>query len=1123
MTKTGEEKTTQYVRELFLEHARKIIGEIICNANILAYIYYPRSHGYDICQLPKRLGQMPLHGENFPDELMPYLHLTETDEARLRAAVCSVDEGAPATGLDLEMHLGGKSTWVTMRWLNIFNADGQPEFTFGFAFDITAEKNRAKNFADQILINRAARKAILTSTCFNVTKDILLRYSGSVSETALPSEPPCSEEIREEILAAEPCVAQQSPETQYILLSAAANIPDPAKRLKLVRMSSRCALLEAFQKGLTEQHLEYDRLVEGKMRYVSTKVITIADPETQDVYAFFYTSDITSRRQNEMVIDTVMRQSCDFVAVLDPEEDSALFMFQSDIIKRIVPRWNSSEKISYSKELKFAIQKLIPTEKQEELLQAADMRHVMQELEQKDSYVFSYDVQELDRRVYKQVVYRWLDPARSKMLALQQDVTTTWLKEQERLRAEAKKDQEIKERQEAARKALADKNLELEHSRDELAETTNIIAGAGFGIWYITLPKDGHPCITGNAKFLEVMGVHEGEFTPEGLYDYWYSRILKEDLPSVKQSVASMLEGKLSENTYRWLHPKKGLTYVRCGGSVKTNEPDLQVLCGYHSDVTHIVGQEQKQKEALSRALKAAEQASRSKTTFLSNMSHDIRTPMNAIVGFASIAAAHPDDKEKVQDCLQKILLSSNHLQKLINDILDMSHIESGKFSLNIKRCSLSEIVHSIMPVLQPQIASKHHRFELETSNVRNEYVYADVLKLNQIMLNLVGNAVKYTPSGGTITIRIEQHPSEKPGWANYIFSIKDTGIGMSHEFMEHAFQPFEREATSTVSGIEGTGLGLTIAKNIIGIMGGTITVESEPGRGSEFVVTLELQLQEDICPDYHIEQLKGCRALVVDDDYTSCHSISKMLGEMGLRPDWTASSREALSRARTACSTNDPYEVFIIDWAMPDINGLDLVRRLRGELGANVPIIIITAYDWSDIAAEAKEAGVAAFCTKPIFMSDLKNSLLESIGATEGTENTSEPLNVRIPDNRLLVVDDNELNREITVAVLEEIGFKVDTASDGAKAVEMLSNSLPGYYALVLMDVQMPVMDGYEATREIRCSEREDISSLPVIAMTANAFEEDKKRAVSSGMNAHIAKPLDVPILIETIRKFLK
>ncbi len=541
-------------------------------------------------------------------------------------------------------------------------------------------------------------------------------------------------------------------------------------------------------------------------------------------------------------------------------------------------------------------------------------------------------------------------------------------------------------------------------------------------------------------------------------------------------------------------------------------------------NITEQVRKQREQTKALQDALMQAQHANQAKTTFLSNMSHDIRTPMNAIIGFTTIAASHVDRTDQVRDCLQKILSSSNHLLGLINDILDMSRIESGKLQIHNQECNLPELIHNLVNIIQPQVKSKQLEMFIDTFEVANEDVIADPLKLNQIFINLMSNAIKYTPAGGTVAFRIMQQTTFKHGWGDYVFIIKDNGIGMSKEFVEHIFEPFERESTATRSGIQGAGLGMAITKSIIDMMGGEITVESEAGKGSTFTVKLSLQLQDIEKNAEQLKEMEGLRSLVVDDDFGVCDSVSKMLKSIGLRSEWTTSGREAVYRAKSAYEEGDPYHTYIIDWQMPETSGIETVRRIRSVVGQDAPIIILTAYDWSDIEEEAKAAGVTAFCAKPLFMSDLKSALLAAnhVGDAEQTDGDSVWTRTDYSGKRLLLVEDNELNREIAEVILEEAGFEIESAPDGTDAVAMIDRSTEGYYDAVLMDVQMPVMNGYEATKEIRAMRRKDTKNLPIIAMTANAMEEDKEAALKSGMNAHIAKPLDIELLMNVLSQFL-
>ena len=544
-------------------------------------------------------------------------------------------------------------------------------------------------------------------------------------------------------------------------------------------------------------------------------------------------------------------------------------------------------------------------------------------------------------------------------------------------------------------------------------------------------------------------------------------------------------------------------------------------VIGFRS-VDEEVRSEMEQKKLLENALLQANRANKAKSVFLSNMSHDIRTPMNAIVGFTSLAITHIEHKDQVKEYLKKIMTSGNHLLSLINDVLDMSRIESGKMHLDEKPASLPEILHGLRNILQADIHAKQLELYIDAVDILHEEIYCDKLRVNQVLLNLLSNAVKYTPAGGIVSMRIIEKAGAAQGSGNYEFRIKDNGIGMSEEFVAHIFEPFERERNTTLSGIQGTGLGMAITKNIVDMMDGTIEVTSKVGEGTEVVVGFTFRLNSDVKPVAAIDELKNCRALVVDDDFNTCDSVSSMLCQIGMRADWTLSGKEAVLRTKQAVARGDNYCVYIIDWLLPDMNGIEVTRRIRKETGSDVPVIVLTAYDWLDIEDEAKEAGVTAFCAKPLFMSEL-NSCLRSV-VSVGGENEDDIKNMDKPirTGRILLTEDNELNQEIAVAILTEAGFVVDVANNGQIALDILKESEAGYYQLVLMDIQMPVMNGYEAATRIRQLENKEISSIPIIAMTANAFEEDKQEALRCGMNGHIAKPIDVENLFSVLDEAL-
>ena len=555
------------------------------------------------------------------------------------------------------------------------------------------------------------------------------------------------------------------------------------------------------------------------------------------------------------------------------------------------------------------------------------------------------------------------------------------------------------------------------------------------------------------------------------------------------------------------------MKFVRIGDTASS------AIMGFYL-VDDEVRKEIEQKKVLSEALIQAQNANKAKTTFLNNMSHDIRTPMNAIIGYSALAATHIDNRERVADYLKKITQSSSHLLSLINNVLDMSRIESGKMSILEMPENIADIMHDLRSIVQVDIRAKQLEFYIDTLDVIDEDIYCDKLRLKQVLLNLISNAIKFTETGGMVSVRISQKKSEKVGYALYEFRVKDTGIGMDKEYVKHVFEPFSRERNTTVSGIQGTGLGMSIAKNIVEMQGGTIDVKSEYGKGTEFIVTLCFRLQDEQKEIEKVKNLEGIRSLVVDDDMNTCQSVSKMLRQIGMRAEWTMRGKEAIVRAEEAISIGDSYQVYIIDWLIPDMNGIEIARQIRKVVGKEVPIIILTAYDWEDIEDEAKEAGVTEFMSKPLFVSELRRVLIRSYNKNEQEEKKYISEKEFFKGKRILLTEDNEINQEISVEILSEMGFEVEVAENGKVSVEMLTKHEPKYYDLILMDIQMPVMNGYEATKKIRALENKELAKIPIIAMTANAYEEDRRNALEAGMNAHIAKPIEVPVLIENLKR---
>ena len=588
-----------------------------------------------------------------------------------------------------------------------------------------------------------------------------------------------------------------------------------------------------------------------------------------------------------------------------------------------------------------------------------------------------------------------------------------------------------------------------------------------------------------------------------------------------KQDMLDRLEKEMSYFIdYRCVIDNRILWYrmkvTRSGNWMK----ERRMLVGvYNNDENH--RKEKAQQEALEQALQMAKSASRAKTTFLNNMSHDIRTPMNAIIGYTKLAKAHLDNSDQIKDYLGKIAQSSDHLLSLINDVLDMSRIESGKMNLNEKSENLSNIIHMLKDIVQADIRSRKIDFFVDSADVSDEEVICDKLRLNQVLLNVLSNAIKYTPAGGIVSMRILQIGVTDSGYGKYEFRIKDTGIGMNAEFLKTIYDPFTRVKSSTVSGIQGTGLGMAITKNIVTMMGGDIEITSEENVGTEVVISFDFKLGKQHMEPEHIPEVEGMRCLVVDDDTNACRSIVKMLKDLGMHLEWCSSGKEAVLRTEDSLQDNDMFGMFFIDWLMPDVNGIEVARRIRRMVGENVPILILTAYDWADIEEEAKNAGVTGFVSKPVFLSDLRKTIAKYCCTHDEVVVKNDP-EVCFVGKSILLVEDNELNCEISREVLEDLGIEVSMAEDGSVALNMMKKAKPGDYDLILMDVQMPIMDGYEATRRIRALPNKKIADIPIVAMTANAFAEDCQAALDAGMNEHVTKPVDFDKLKVILAKFL-
>ncbi len=537
-------------------------------------------------------------------------------------------------------------------------------------------------------------------------------------------------------------------------------------------------------------------------------------------------------------------------------------------------------------------------------------------------------------------------------------------------------------------------------------------------------------------------------------------------------------------------------------------------------DVTEFMSNELNKNVALKEAFQAAEAANQAKSEFLSRMSHDIRTPMNAIMGMTTLAEMNIEDREQVTDCLNKITVSSKHLLSLINEVLDMSKIESGKLVLTEEEFNLSEIIDNLKSIFYTQIKDRNQNLNINIANMKHEKVIGDEQRLQQVFVNIMGNAVKFTPQNGNISLEINEKPSNNSANALYEFVFRDSGIGMDEEFVEHLFEPFTRANDPRVGHVEGTGLGMSIAKSIVRMMNGDIRVRSVRGKGSEFTVSVFLRLCNS--DDENLDKLASLKVLVADDEQFDCENTCEVLNSIGMRADWVTDGDAALEKLLEAREKKEEYSIVILDWKMPGKDGMDTAAEIRDKIGKDIPIIILSAYDWSAIEQKARDVGVNGFIAKPLFRSRLIY-VLKNLIEKKRDVITKRSIEKKYVGKRALLAEDNQLNTEIAVALLQMAGFTVDTAADGEQAVQRVTESGEHDYDIIFMDIQMPNMDGYEAAAAIRKLDRQDAKSVPIIAMSANAFAEDVRKAKESGMNAHVAKPINITCLMDTIAAWIK
>lgn len=608
------------------------------------------------------------------------------------------------------------------------------------------------------------------------------------------------------------------------------------------------------------------------------------------------------------------------------------------------------------------------------------------------------------------------------------------------------------------------------------------------------------------------------------------------DLSESPRAVALMTADKVKEA----LPP--GITFIQEEAHTKTEKDrrwyQTSIICLARDDegrpisvllaiqdITESKTRELASRNALEDAFRAAEHASRAKSDFLNSMSHDIRTPMNSIMGLTAIAGMHVEEPDRVRDCLNNITSASRHLLGLINEVLDMAKIESGSIDLADEPFDLSESIENLITIMNPQITAKHQELKVDLVDIKHEYVIGDPTRLQQIFVNIMSNSVKFTPEGGTIGLRISELTSHIPGSGCYEFVFSDTGCGMSKEFMQRIFEPFARANDSRTTKVEGTGLGMAIVKSVITLMNGTIDVESTEGEGTTFTVTIHLKQRDGVQED--LSELKDIRVLVVDDDMSTCEDACLLLDDIGMRSAFALSGQAGIDMVSGAIEKEDPFRACILDWRMPEMSGLEAARRIREIAPGNVPIIILSAYDWSMIEQEARQVGVDAFISKPLFRSRLVQVMKELLTGEKKSALDEKAMleGLTYEGKRVLLTEDNSMAAEIAKELIGMTGASVERAENGQMALDMMLVHDPGYYDIVLMDIQMPIMNGYEAAEAIRsyAAERPDMGEIPIVALTADAFAEDIRRAHSSGMNDHMSKPLEIELLVRMLQKWLR
>jgi PAS domain S-box-containing protein len=930
----------QKAMEDSLAESRNALKEAMMNTDLQFFTYYPQRGRCENMMLNSRFSMLPTVWEHYPEDFLEYTKVSPSDAESYRGMIRAIDRGDDHAECTVRFAYNGGYIWERISITAVRDSEGKVVRGQGYSVNITERKTAEERIRRERLRLKTMENGVFESFSFDLTK----ASDPEIRTSDREMKGPVSEQILKEALELCPPLKATNPATRDILLLAAMRIPDAADRKIFITTCSGEAVLTAAREGHFFKTIRYRRQVNGEIRWVSTSAEVLPDPESGDLFAFYYTSDINDEIIREKVSSNIVQRNYACVSILNLS--SGIYSVLSGTDEHLRP--------------------------------LSGMRYTdALEKAEKDF------VAECDAEQYRQEL------------------------------------------------SLASITAALEESR---------------------------------------------------LYTVYNRR----------SQTAEQLPGKPLRRM------KNDIFYL---------DEHRDVLVFLLTDVTEIYEQEREAREKLETALIAAKQASSAKSNFLSRMSHEIRTPLNGIIGMDTIAAQSVDNPEKVADCVAKIGLSARYLLSLINDILDMSRIESGKMLLKNEKFLFSDLISGINTMIYNQTKSKGLDYECIVSSEISEAYVGDVMKLQQVLLNILGNAVKFTKTG---KITLDIRPVSGKGNHSVVrFVVNDTGIGIREDHLEKIFSPFEQEDTTTTTVFGGTGLGLAITKNLVNLMGGSIGVRSIVGIGSEFTVDVPLTIDESVfvqpASDLHFDKMS---ALVVDDDLIVCEQTERILRDIGMTGEWVTSGAEAVSRVRANHEKSVYYNYILIDWKMPDMDGLETTRAIRRIVGPDVTIIIISAYDWESIELEAKAAGANLLISKPL----LKNSLISAFQRTRGQEEPKalENRTFDFTGRRVLVAEDNQINSEIAKTLLEEKNFTVETTVNGLKAMELFLKNPAGYYDAILMDIRMPLMDGLQAAVNIRHCDKPDAKTVPIIAMTANAFDEDVERSRAAGMNAHLSKPID-------------